>query len=293
MATDSGVFTISELLDLGRSIDEIKRAQRQRTLIPVRHGWVRQASADPGAIAAVTAGGALACVCALKFHRTHGLPGIWIPPGHTGTHVRLSKHAKATARPSGPFHWCQGYGRPLPVTTAVDSIPLALACAARCVSAEEWIAIVDSILNSTAWTVPDLQTDMGVLTNGIRDMFGRCDALSQSGTESVTRLRLRAKRFDVVVQPEVGERHHADLRVGALLIECDGFLYHSDEESYRNDRARDRVTLIDRWMTMRITYDDVFYAWDEVLADVRAITRSDRHRIRRKDDPRRRETPSP
>ncbi|MFW0788767.1 endonuclease domain-containing protein [Gordonia sp. CPCC 205333] len=286
MTADSGVFTLQELLTLGWSMDQIRRATRAKTLIPLAHGWVSSVGADPRVVAAVSAGGALTCVGALAFHKSHGVPAIWIPPGYPETHVRLSKHQKTKARPTGPFRWCQGFGRPLPVLTAVDSIPVALGCAARCLTPEQWIAVVDSVLNTTSLTIPDIQAGMGVVTKSIMAKFDRCDARSQSGTETVARLRLIAAGFDVVVQPEINRHHHADLGVGALLIECDGRLYHSDEQSYRNDRARDRVTLIDRWLTMRLTYDDVLYGWDQALEDIRAVTRADRHRIRRKNDPR-------
>ncbi|GAB20312.1 hypothetical protein GOEFS_110_00400 [Gordonia effusa NBRC 100432] len=271
---------------MGWSMDQVKLAKRGEMLIPVAHGWLRSEDADPRVVAAVSAGGALTCVSALGFHKRHGISTIWIPPGHRHTHVRLSKYKKTQAHPAGPFRWCQGFGRPLPVVTAVDSIPVALACAARCLPPEEWIAIVDSILNSMSITIPDIQADMGVVAKSVLAMFGRCDARSQSGTETVARLRLVAAGFNVMVQPEITAHHHADLRVGALLIECDGRLYHSNEKSYREDRARDRVTLIDRWLTMRLTYDDVLYDWDRALEDIRAITRPDRHRIRRKNDPR-------
>ncbi len=156
-----------------------------------------------------------------------------------------------------------GYGQPLPVVTAVDSIPLALGCAARCLTAEEWVATVDSVLNSTDWTIPpDIQAEMGRVARAVMAMFGRCDARSQSGTESIARLRLIAAGFEVEVQPGIGTHEHADLRIGALLIECDGRAYHSDVETFRNDRRRDRMTMIDRWLTMRLTYDDVLYNWD-------------------------------
>ncbi|UKO93336.1 hypothetical protein IHQ52_08490 [Gordonia amicalis] len=292
MTSDSGVYTLKELAAMDWSPDDITRARRSGTLIPVAHGWVRSATADPRVVAAVAAGGALSCVGALRFHQTHGSSEIWVPPGYTETHVRLSKHMKGRPRPSGPFRWCQGYGQPLPVVTAVDSIPIALGCAARCLTAEEWVATVDSVLNSTDWTIPDIQAEMGRVARAVTAMFGRCDARSQSGTESIARLRLIAAGFEVEVQPGIGTHEHADLRVGALLIECDGRAYHSDVETFRNDRRRDRMTMIDRWMTMRLTYDDVLYHWDGVLEDVRAVTRSDRHRIRRDNDPRRRGTAS-
>ncbi|ETA04758.1 hypothetical protein V525_21910 [Gordonia alkanivorans CGMCC 6845] len=293
MGTESGVFTLAELSAMDWSRDDIAQARRAGTLISVTRGWVRSPGADSRVVSAVTAGGALSCVSALRFHQAHGSPGIWIPPGHSETHVRRSKHMKSAARPTGPFRWCQGFGRPLPVTTAVDAIPTALNCAARCLGAEEWIAVVDSMLNTTGWTVPDIQAQMGTVSKTVAAMFARCDERSQSGTESIARLRLHAAGFRVDVQPSIGGREHADLRTGALLIECDGRSYHSDENAFRNDRRRDRMTTIDRWITMRLTYDDVLYGWDQVLEDIRAVTRPDRHRIRRGNDPRRAHVASP
>jgi very-short-patch-repair endonuclease len=69
-----------------------------------------------------------------------------------------------------------------------------------------------------------------------------------------------------------------DLRIGRLLLECDSITHHTSLENYHNDRRRDRRALVDGWLTMRITYDDVLYGWDGILADIRAITRPDRHR---------------
>ncbi|GAB46493.1 hypothetical protein GOTRE_170_00240 [Gordonia terrae NBRC 100016] len=286
MSSDCGVFRLNELTAMGWTADGIKQARRAGRLTSLGYGWVRASGADSSAVAAVSAGGALSCVSALRFHQVHGNPGIWIPPGHSETHVRLSKHMKSTPRPSGPFRWCRGFGQPLPVRTAVDPIPLAIGCAARCLAAEEWIAVVDSILNTSEWTIPDIQADMGRVARTVAAMFERCDARSQSGTESVARLRLVAAGFGVQVQPSIGGREHADLRTGSLLIECDGRSYHSDADAFRNDRRRDRKTMIHRWMTMRLTYDDVLYGWDEVLEEIRAVTRPDRHRIRRRADTR-------
>ncbi|PKZ65591.1 hypothetical protein CYJ73_10955 [Gordonia terrae] len=285
MTSDCGVYSLRELTVMGWAPDAIAQARKAETLTSLRYGWVRTSGADPHVVSAVTAGGALSCISALRFHQRRGLPDLWIPPGHNETHVRLSKHAKSTTKPSGPFRWCQGFGRPLPVTTAVDPIAVAVGCAARCLPAEEWIAVVDSVLNTTDWTIPDIQAEMGRVTRAVSAMFDRCDARSQSGTESLVRLRLIAAGFDVQVQASISDREHADLRTGSLLIECDGESYHSDRAAFRNDRRRDRMTMLNRWMTMRLTYDDVLYGWEEVLEEIRALTRPDRHRIRRRGDP--------
>ncbi|WP_308191574.1 DUF559 domain-containing protein [Gordonia liuliyuniae] len=71
------------------------------------------------------------------------------------------------------------------------------------------------------------------------------------------------------------------MRIGRLLIECDSMRHHTSREDYECDHHRDRRALIDGWLTLRLTYDDVLYDWGGVLADVREVTRRDRHRIRR------------
>jgi very-short-patch-repair endonuclease len=119
---------------------------------------------------------------------------------------------------------------------------------------------------------------MGPPASRVAALLDKCDPDSQSGTESITRVRLRAVGFSVVVQPRIPGVGRVDLRVGRLLLECDSIRHHTSLENYHNDRRRDRRALVDGWLAMRITYDDVLYGWDAVIADIRAITRSDRHR---------------
>lgn len=218
---------------------------------------------------AVQLGGALSCVSALRKH------GLWVPVGYERVHVRVTRHGK-----QHQVRACQGPGRSLPVETALDPIPVALGCAFRCMSAEDWIAMCDSVLNTLGLSVPALQAEMGRVSQKMSDLMGKCDRNSQSGTESLARLRLRAAGFTVHVQPSIHRVGYVDLRIGRLLIECDSISHHTSLENYRNDRRRDRNALVGRWLTMRLTYDDVVYGWDEVIADIRAITDSDRHRIR-------------
>lgn len=263
------VFRAAELARRGIDRSGLRKSVRDGSLIRLRPGWYATPTADSAVVEAVTAGGVLSCVSALRHH------GIWVPPGDKRVHVRVSKHGK---QKGGRF--CQGYGRPVPATTAVDPIPIALGCAARCLGEQEWIVVCDSVLGITEMDVPNLQAQMGMLPRRILDMMSKCDSSSQSGTESLARLRLRAAGFAVHVQPRIPAVGRVDLRVGRLLIECDSKAHHTSLANYQNDRRRDRQALLGRWLTMRITYDDVLYGWDEVLADVRAITGTDRHRIR-------------
>ncbi|WP_420041554.1 hypothetical protein [Gordonia sp. MP11Mi] len=176
----------------------------------------------------------------------------------------------------------QGPARSTP--EAVDSIPVALKYAVRCLSPDEWIAVCDSHLNSTGISVDDLIAAMGRIGPTVRDLLYRTDPRSQSGTESIARVRLKALGYDVVVQPNIAGVQWSDLRLGKLILECDSVLHHASREDYELDHHRDRRALVDGWMTMRLTYDDIIFGWDETLADIRAITQARRHRPRSRHD---------
>lgn len=288
---ECGVLTTCELKEAGLSDPAIRRALRARPDAPPlltheRQGWYSTPTADATALSAVRAGGVATCVSAFKFVKNHHVPGLWVPGGTAGVHVRLSKAGRANggvrSRPGVVF--CRGAGRPWPTRHAVDSIPEALSCGPRCVSEEEWIAMCDSALHYTGWTIPDLRAHMQ-LSAEIRRMMARCNELAESGAESLARVRLEAAGYRVHVQPVIGGRRRADLRVGNLLIEVDSEGHHSGA-ARRRDIRRDRKTLGKRWSTMRIDNEEVTVPayWDEVMVDVHEYTADERHRIRRPED---------
>ncbi|MFT4201599.1 endonuclease domain-containing protein [Gordonia sp. (in: high G+C Gram-positive bacteria)] len=267
---DCGVFRRAALLEAGHTEVSLRRALRDGSLTKVCTGWYATANADKAVVSAVQQGGALTCVSALEKH------GLWVPPG-----ARRRLHLRPTRHREQRRHCC-AYGGPYPVETAVDDIDIALLCAAKCVPGEQWIAIADSVLRKKCLTVDDLRRQLPCVPPAVDRLISQCDAKSQSGTESIARVRLRGAGYKVVVQPDVKSYGgHADLRIGRLLIECDSVGFHTDLEAYRYDRYRDRKSLVDGWMTLRLTYEDVMFGWPEALADIRAITRAERHRFPR------------
>lgn len=264
---DAGVYSTKELHRGGLNAWQIRREVITGSLVALRHGWYATQTADPDVVSAVRAGGVLGCVSALRKH------GLWVPPGYRRVHTRPTRHGRLTTRQA-----CRAFG-PVPAAlTAVDPVPMALLCAARCMTAEHWIATCDSVLNTAELSTAELACEMGGPPRQVVAMMERCDRRSQSGTESIARIRLRAHGFKVVVQPQISGVGRVDLRIGRLLLECDSVTHHTSVENYHNDRRRDRRALVDGWLTMRITYDDVMYGWSDVLDDIRAITRTDRHR---------------
>lgn len=263
---DHGVYSTAQLKAGGATDAKIRRAVAAGDLVRLRPGWYARRLADPEVVAAVRAGGVLGCVSALRHRR------VWVAPGHDAVHVRTSKGLHAQHA-----NTCHGVGPLPPTVEAVDAPAYALGCAVWCMTAEHWIAACDSVLQLGIATRADIVAELG--RRG-RNLLARCDGRSQSGTESLVRVRLRALGFEVVVQPQIEGVGWVDLRVGKLLIECDSKAHHTSLENYRNDRRRDRSALVRGWMKMRLTYADVLYDWDDVLDSVRTLTRLRRHRMR-------------
>ncbi|MFT4086779.1 MAG: hypothetical protein QM658_06420 [Gordonia sp. (in: high G+C Gram-positive bacteria)] len=265
-----GVYRHEQLVEFGLSAEQIEKLSRGGGLERLRRGWFATGGHDPAVAAAVKSGGALSCVSALDSH------GLWVAPGYAGTtHVRRSRKL---ARKHGGG--CHPYGCMPSVEGPVDPVALALECALHCMSEEDWIAVCDSACNTLGLAAEAMRAEMGALPEWAMRWFGKVEPAAQSGTESITRVRLRAAHYTVVVQPKIKDVGRSDLRIGRLVIECDSETYHCDPESYRYDRQRDRKATAAGWIPFRLTYEDILYGWEEVLADIRAITQADRHRIR-------------
>ncbi|WP_341267450.1 hypothetical protein [Gordonia malaquae] len=191
------MFSRAQMGRLGFTDATLRTAIRQGRVRRLRQGWFAFDDADPTVASAVKAGGVLGCVSALT------LSGLWVPPGYSRVHVRRSKALRGAGSRAG---CTTPVGRAPATLTAVDPVEYALACAASCMTAEDWIAVCDSYLNSTGTSVDDLRFRIEPFTGyRLAGLLEKVDERSQSGSESIMRVRLRAIGFDVVVQPGIAE----------------------------------------------------------------------------------------
>ncbi|GAA1884763.1 hypothetical protein GCM10009773_11390 [Williamsia serinedens] len=264
---DTGVVTWGELIAHGETQASVRRAVADETLVRLRRGWYARSDADARVVEAVRRGGVLSCVSALRYR------GIWVPGRSDDVHARAGTSRDRTGR------FCSQHGRPESVTGPVDEIPIALRHAARCLDAEGLVVVCDSIVNRKHFTPDDLASILGDTPVAVRALLGRCDGSAQSGTESMVRLRLRARNIPVrtqVVIPRVGI---VDMVVGdRLIIETDGERYHSGLERYTEDRRRDREAARLGYITLRLTYADVVELWERTEEIILEIVRRRRHR---------------
>jgi very-short-patch-repair endonuclease len=264
LAANGGIVSAAQLRNAGWSQPQIRKLPQGWQ--PVRRGWYASPSVDPHVLRAVSAGGVLSCVSALRQRR------VWVPD--SGLHVRYS----ARARRSRPrVRSCHPYRLDPPIIAAIDPTDIAVAAAANCLDAEGLIIVLDSMLNKRLITTADARSILAASCFARLNLAERCDAASESGTETMIRLRLRATGIHLrtqVVIPAVGR---VDFLIGdRLIIEADSREHHLSR--YQADRTRDRAAIGLGYLVIRLTYEDVVHRWDVVLTDILAVIRRRAHR---------------
>lgn len=262
MEPESGVVSWRSLLAEGRTQSDVRRAIRSGDLHRIRRGWYACASADPDVAAAVAAGGVLSCVSALGAH------GVWVPEG-SRIHVR--------SRRRGP-RFCRQYGTDQdPESAAVDSIPTALRHAVRCLDPEGLIIVCDSLVNLGLLARDEITLTLGAAPPRILRALDRCDR-SESGTETIVRLRLRRRGIRVTPQVFIPGLGRVDLLVGRrLILEIDGRQYHSSSAQFESDRERDRRAIHMGYLVVRLSYRQVMYDWESAETTIVDLVRRREH----------------
>ncbi|CAM3744127.1 DUF559 domain-containing protein [Smaragdicoccus niigatensis] len=259
-----GVVSTAQLIDAGmnRRTIRVLEAKGWRSL---RFGWWACPGADPAVESAVKLGGVLACESVLR--RSH----VWTPSNNQ--HIRFGKHSH---RSSG-IRNCRPRGHNPPLATSVDSLETALSSAVNCLDVEEVIVVLDSMLHLKLIDEASAATALNSSRFAHLDLLSKCDRKSESGTETMVRVRLRGLGIHVRTQVVINTIGRVDLLIGKrLIIEYDGLEYHAGQ--FEADRERDRRLIALGFIVIRLSYNQVVYDWTAALPDILAVIRRREHR---------------
>ncbi len=206
--------------------------------------------------AALAHGGAVTCVSALARHRIPLLEEARV------LHVAIARNRGTS--PSVVQHWTGSGER------GVVSLPQALVHAVRCLPGPEWVAAADAAVSRglDVGELLRLQPRRGAAR--LERLIMLVDGRSGSLPESLLRVALRSAGLPAEPQVHVPGVGRVDFLVGDVIVEVDGFAYHSDRGQYREDRRRDRAAHLGGYLVLRFTYEDVVYARDMVVSQVRS-----------------------
>lgn len=241
----------------------------------MRQGWYAAPELAAELQQAVRVGGRLTCASAA---RMLGLAAVRSPTLHVavvpGASRLRSPHDARIRRVDGAVvHWTDTHDSDRLARSALES----LLDMAYCRPVEQTIAAVDSALrlglfSRQAW----LRACRG-MPRRLRRLLGRVDRRAESITESITRTRLLGLGVRPLLQVRIAGVGRVDFLIGAaLVIEVDGYEYHSDPVTFERDRRRDAGLSVRGYRVLRFSYKQVMERWSEVKAAIlAAIARGD------------------
>lgn len=178
----------------------------------------------------------------------------------------------------GPDEWVGREG--LRVTTVLRTV-LDLA---RTLPLPEAVAVADSSLRRGLLTVSDLHAALRGLGPGRgRTQVARVVALVDPRAGSVLESLVRVLLATHGLRPPVSQ-HPVLARDGSVVgrvdfawpglrvvLETDGFAFHADRRSYRDDRRRGNALVRAGWVVLRFSWEDVVQHPDYVVECVREV----------------------
>lgn len=265
-----------------RDIAELRALVEGGTVLRPTRGLYVIPGTSSEVVAARRASALLTCASAAK---QFGLP-LLRPP--SAVHLALSGHGsapRAGAIPSSAvLHYASALGkRRAESRDVLAPAPIALAHALRCLPPRESVAVVDSALNRGLISLIDLTAERpraGKLA--FERLVRSADGRSQSLPETFARLALRESGLAVEPQVLIAGVGLVDLLVERLVVvEIDGFAYHSDRNQFREDRRRDRTLQLIGIPFLRFTYEDSVRDTTRLVAEVHSLVLQQRRAGRR------------
>ncbi|WP_029149334.1 endonuclease domain-containing protein [Microbacterium indicum] len=264
LAAHGGWLHRRDLLERGWSSSGILRRRRDEGILLMRRRWLVLPDAPPEIRAAAALGGHVTCASALARY------GLWVPPeiaAHVIPHIAIdpSAHEDTT---SVVAHRARALARRSP-RDLVDPIENVLAHAAVCFAEPQAFAIWESALNRDLVTSHHLRS-LPWTSIAARRLSALASDLSDSGVESTFVWQARNAGFRVVQQAMI-DGHPVDGLIGRrLVVQLDGFAFHSDPARRRRDLAQDRRLLARGYTVLRFDYRDIMHDWPLVERDIRA-----------------------
>lgn len=264
-----GIAHRQAALDAGFSPVALRRAGGVRR---IRRAWLALPDAPEHEVIAAHAGGRIACVSIAQRR------GWWMPDEGDGrVHLALRAHGRSDGVSDFPgvVHWTEALA-PVSPWALEESVEDALAHVAVCLPREQALVVWESAmrkeglnalaLRQVAWTTTDA-------TWCAQNATG----LSDSGLETIFRYRLSGWGVPLRQQVVLAGRP-VDVLIGdRLVIQIDGYAYHSSSADRTRDVAHDAELRLRGYTVLRFTYAQVLHDWPAVARTVARAIASGAH----------------
>lgn len=270
LAGYGGVARRAQLESHGIRRAAIARAVADGGVILVRKGVYALAHVDADVLTAARHGGEVGCAGALRQRGVWILddaeegsaapssrPHVWIGPSgrqHRHAACRCRTHHETGERGAG-------FG-------FVDVL-LALIQFACCASPEAFFVALESSLHLGLIGLAGVQRLRERLPARFHELLDLADDRSESGLESLLKLRLRRCGITLAAQVQIDGVGRVDFVLGGrIILEVDGRLNHDGASHRHKDLMRDARAAAQRYETLRFDYAMIVHDWPTVLAAI-------------------------
>ena len=259
LAEHGGITHSAQAQRAGFTRYAIRRSIADGDCSRIRRDWLAGPTAPVDVCTAAALGGRVACLSVARRLE------LWhLPDGMT--HISVPSNAQVPAAGSTRVHWSAG---PVPVGrfTLVEPIENALVHIAECQPFENALVVWDSALNKKLVTGAALER-LPLRSAAARAVRAVASGLADSGLETLPVSRLAAIGIRVA-QQVVLDGHRVDGLIGRrLVLQSDGFSFHSTAEQRREDIAHDRRLTLLGYTVLRYDYRQILFDWPRVEAEI-------------------------
>ncbi|MST50097.1 hypothetical protein FYJ63_07600 [Mobiluncus holmesii] len=268
--TETGICSTKQLRSQGFTDYQIRLFSQNERLVSIRRGWYATPSAIPEAVKAVKLGGTIGCVSACKEY------GLWIPPQEKNKlHVSLPSNVPLqVTKESVCFH--RSSEKPHPFLPPIgDCLHQVL----KYHDGETGLILLESAFHEGALCENDCWYLIKHAPASKRQTLKFFTPGAESGSETRVRLFFQKRGVPVKIQHRISGIGRVDIRFGQSgIVECDSLAFHDKETSYYQDRWRDIRTLHEGYFTVRLSYPQIWYEWDETREYLSSLLKQRRHR---------------
>lgn len=243
----------------------LTRAVRAGRIDRIRPGLFASPTLPDALRRAAAHGGALTCSAALRHH------GVWVLADADRVHVWIGRRGRTYDHDGCG---CRSHFFRGTVPLGVVDVETALIHLFRCEGEESFFASFESALQRGALTRAARLRIRAALPASARWLFDLAHDDSESGLESILRLRLHLVGVVLAAQVTIDGVGRVDFVLGGrLILEVDGRENHAGHDRRHKDLVRDASASARGYETLRFDYAQVIHDWPSVQAAVVAALR--------------------
>lgn len=262
LTSAGGVLLRRDVAAAGATETDIRRAIRAGHVVRLERGLLAVSGADPELVEAGLARSLLTCASAARHY------GLWQLQPAARPHYWQS-NGRRTAN-------CVSHRLPLtqrPRHRTLAALPDVLLHALLCLPELESLVMVECAYNRGDIELSFLLRHLnGNRCGRARMVVSKVEHGADSLLETVARVLFRDAGIATETQVWINGVGRVDfLLEGFLIVEIDGLAFHLEPRQFKKDRRRDNMAVRQGLPVLRFFYDDVVYAPESVLAQVREV----------------------